>query len=151
MFFRVHFPNDPPPGFWHPTLWPPLRGPALSVYQRGRRLSVYKRGSRARGKKADKLLNEEANYPGHHTSSCQQATFGQSGSETSGLCCHLDSPMRQPSRYPLAQSHRLASIFPHKRPASQRHGVPKAEGPPKKSRPGAALTSDSNSYRLIWS
>lgn len=37
-------------------------GDSLSVCWRGRRLSVYKeRGSTGRGKKADKLLNEEAN------------------------------------------------------------------------------------------
>lgn len=118
VLFCVHFPNDPPPGFWHPAPWPLLRGLALSVYRRGRRLSVYKRGSRARGKKADKLLNEEANYPGHHTSSCQQATFGQSGSETSRLCGHLAWPTRPPRRYPLAHGHQLAGLFPHKRPAS---------------------------------
>lgn len=65
-------------GFQLPPSRSLLLWDCLSGYWGGRRLSVYKkRGSRGRGKKADKLLNEEANYPAHHTSSCQGTAIPQ--------------------------------------------------------------------------
>ena len=84
---------------------------SLSVYWRGRRLSVYKkRGSRGRGKKADKLLNEEANYPAHHTSSCQwaaiaQAPWGKVGLRTLKSTAIWPFQQDNQHRLPLATSH----------------------------------------------
>lgn len=102
------------PSTWGSGQPPPFSccsGDSLSVYWRGRRLSVYKkRGSRGRGKKADKLLNEEANYPAHHTSSCQwaaiaQAPWGKVGLRTLKSTAIWPFQQDNQHRLPLATSH----------------------------------------------
>lgn len=88
MIFLCQFPNNPPPGaLANPSIWLLLKEFSISLLKRQEAISLQKRGSRGRGKKADKLLNEEANYPAHHTSSCQwaaiyQAPWGKVGLRT---------------------------------------------------------------------
>lgn len=110
-FFCVSFQTTLHLGLWPPPGFSCCSGDSLSVYWRGRRLSVYKkRGSRGRGKKADKLLNEEANYPAHHTSSCQwaaiaQAPWGKVGLRTLKSTAIWPFQKDNQHRLPLATSH----------------------------------------------